>query len=340
MARGGALFPMGRRRARGAALLATSAAAASALLAAGSLWCCRTDAGASSDLDFVGHEGPSSMLALRPPREHRSPPTQRHFFGAIGDAVKNAMRAPEEELPSLPLEEPDAYRARGGPHAPIGFDTEMQELEVVPYPHPSLRLENKEIEAEWIGSDRLKIFARNLFKAMYRDEGGAGLAAPQVGVNIRMMVYCFDPENKKDSEGGAGLAAPQVGVNIRMMVYCFDPENKKDSETVLINPRITKYSDLMEPFKEKCLSFPRVRGNVDRPEWIEIEAVDIEGVPFAKRLDGIEARLFQHEYDHLDGIVFIDKLAGPVKNREQPAIDFLVRTWKAQGLEEQIGKAL
>mmetsp|Transcript_5061 Transcript_5061/g.18907 ORF Transcript_5061/g.18907 Transcript_5061/m.18907 type:complete len:311 (+) Transcript_5061:74-1006(+) len=310
MARGGALFPMGRRRARGAALLATSAAAASALLAAGSLWCCRTDAGASSDLDFVGHEGPSSMLALRPPREHRSPPTQRHFFGAIGDAVKNAMRAPEEELPSLPLEEPDAYRARGGPHAPIGFDTEMQELEVVPYPHPSLRLENKEIEAEWIGSDRLKIFARNLFKAMYRDEGGAGLAAPQVGVNIRMMVYCFDPENKKDSE------------------------------TVLINPRITKYSDLMEPFKEKCLSFPRVRGNVDRPEWIEIEAVDIEGVPFAKRLDGIEARLFQHEYDHLDGIVFIDKLAGPVKNREQPAIDFLVRTWKAQGLEEQIGKAL
>jgi len=250
------------------------------------------------------------MLALRPPREHRSPPTQRHFFGAIGDAVKNAMRAPEEELPSLPLEEPDAYRARGGPHAPIGFDTEMQELEVVPYPHPSLRLENKEIEAEWIGSDRLKIFARNLFKAMYRDEGGAGLAAPQVGVNIRMMVYCFDPENKKDSE------------------------------TVLINPRITKYSDLMEPFKEKCLSFPRVRGNVDRPEWIEIEAVDIEGVPFAKRLDGIEARLFQHEYDHLDGIVFIDKLAGPVKNREQPAIDFLVRTWKAQGLEEQIGKAL
>jgi peptide deformylase len=101
---------------------------------------------------------------------------------------------------------------------------------------------------------------------------------------------------------GAGLAAPQVGKNIRLAVI-----NTKDGLLYLINPIITKKSWQKETDQEGCLSIPNIYGQVKRHKKITCEYLDSEGK--AKIIDakGLLARVIQHEHDHLDGILFIDK---------------------------------
>jgi len=82
---------------------------------------------------------------------------------------------------------------------------------------------------------------------------------------------------------------------------------------------------------ESCLSFPRMKGPVYRPSWVEVEAVDFEGKPFQRRIDVFEARLFLHEYDHLDGVVYIDRLGEKALKRVEPDINFLINDYARSG---------
>merc|ERR1719512_258566 len=77
---------------------------------------------------------------------------------------------------------------------------------------------------------------------------------------------------------------------------------------LLVNPRIVASGGEEIPSVEECLSFPGVKGAVSRPSWVEVEAQTVDGRKRLMRLEGFEARLFQHEYDHLDGVVFVDRL--------------------------------
>jgi len=109
------------------------------------------------------------------------------------------------------------------------------------------------------------------------------------------------------SVNGVGLAAPQIGENLRVFVVDVSTANEQLNPLVFINPKIIKKSGAVNSF-EGCLSFPEAYTNVRRYEYIMVKALDRHGKPFVMEAkDGtLLARAIQHENDHLDGILFVD----------------------------------
>lgn len=105
---------------------------------------------------------------------------------------------------------------------------------------------------------------------------------------------------------GVGLAAPQVGLAWRMFVA--NPAGEPGEAQVFINPVLREPSRETEPHAEGCLSLPQVTGQITRPVGITIEAVDEQGEPVKRTAEGLEARVWQHEYDHLEGVLIIDRM--------------------------------
>lgn len=108
---------------------------------------------------------------------------------------------------------------------------------------------------------------------------------------------------------GAGLAAPQIGIDLRVVIFGFGsspryPDAPPVPETVLINPVLTPLSDAMEDGWEGCLSVPGLRGVVPRFRKLRYTGVDVRGQPIDRTVDGFHARVVQHECDHLDGILY------------------------------------
>jgi len=130
---------------------------------------------------------------------------------------------------------------------------------------------------------------------------------------------------------GIGLAAPQVGLSWRMFVLNV-PEDAEDGRLatseppeattaprLYINPKITAYQGPLEPFEEGCLSLPGIRGDVYRPAQITVTAMGPDGQPFTHTAGGLLARCIQHEIDHLDGVLIIDKMTqtARMKNKKK-----------------------
>lgn len=115
---------------------------------------------------------------------------------------------------------------------------------------------------------------------------------------------------KNPANGGVGLAAPQVGVNKRIIVVSLmkDYEDENFRTIVMVNPVIVSHSDATDCDQEGCLSLPGETGDVVRWSEIDIEFYNIEGRKFALHLDKLAARIVQHEIDHLDGILFLDRV--------------------------------
>jgi peptide deformylase len=108
---------------------------------------------------------------------------------------------------------------------------------------------------------------------------------------------------------GVGLAAPQVHEGLRLFVAMLDDEPGDESEAlVVINPEITLNSAAMEEGWEGCLSIPDIRGMVPRHTEITVKALDRNGKAMELRLSGFPARVAQHETDHLDGVLFFDRM--------------------------------
>ncbi|MBD3321513.1 MAG: peptide deformylase [Chitinivibrionales bacterium] len=107
---------------------------------------------------------------------------------------------------------------------------------------------------------------------------------------------------------GVGLAAPQVDTSVRIAVV--DTTGGEQEPSVLINPRITSFSEEREDFEEGCLSIPDIRLKVNRPSRVSVTAFDIDGKQYTiENADGLLARAVQHEIDHLDGILFVDRVS-------------------------------
>ena len=109
---------------------------------------------------------------------------------------------------------------------------------------------------------------------------------------------------------GVGLAAPQVGES--KMLFLIDWSNLEDERNdviTYINPRITSRGDTIEEALEGCLSLPEVWANVNRPDEIQVEYQNVDGELLKEELSGLPARVFQHELDHLLGILFIDRIS-------------------------------
>jgi peptide deformylase len=116
-----------------------------------------------------------------------------------------------------------------------------------------------------------------------------------------------------EEENGAGLAAPQIGVNIRVVIFGYEenpryPEAPPIPQTILINPAIEFLSDQMEQGWEGCLSVPGMRGVVPRYTEIRYSGFDPEGNPVDRIASGFHARVVQHECDHLDGILYPSRI--------------------------------
>lgn len=112
---------------------------------------------------------------------------------------------------------------------------------------------------------------------------------------------------------GAGLAAPQIGVPLRVMVFGIDRNPRYlDAEpvpmTTLVNPSWDVLDDAMETDWEGCLSVPGMRGRVPRYCRIRYRGYDPEGMLIEREVQGFHARVFQHEYDHLDGVLYPDRI--------------------------------
>lgn len=116
------------------------------------------------------------------------------------------------------------------------------------------------------------------------------------------------------------------------MVYNPSGDKKKWlDETTLVNPKIVEFSDAKDVETEGCLSFPGMNGDVERSKWIKVEAQNTKGKKIKKKFKGWEARIFQHEYDHLDGTVYIDRLSEEGRTEVQPVLDELVEVFGEGG---------
>ncbi len=131
-------------------------------------------------------------------------------------------------------------------------------------------------------------------------------------------------ETMKFSEG-VGLAAPQIGLSIRLFVVdatgsgpeeegIETEEDLSDFKKVFINPTILRYSGEPWAFNEGCLSIPDLREDVNRPEKVRIQYYDEAFNYHDEEFEGVKARIIQHEYDHLEGVLFVDKI-NPLRKR-------------------------
>jgi len=124
---------------------------------------------------------------------------------------------------------------------------------------------------------------------------------PEVNDEIRQLAE--DMFETMIATDGVGLAAPQINKNLRMFVLIADDDVRR----VFINPQIIKTSEELGDYDEGCLSIPQVYETIRRPVRVTVQAINEKGKPFTLEADGLLARIIQHEYDHLDGILFIDR---------------------------------
>ncbi|MFA5574743.1 MAG: peptide deformylase [Brumimicrobium sp.] len=166
-------------------------------------------------------------------------------------------------------------------------------LPVVAYGDPILKKEAIEIDENYEGLQEL---IENMFETMYNSRG-VGLAAPQVGESIRLFIVDAAPfADEEDDEP--------------------DPRaiNCKDFKKVFINPIIEEESGEKWAFEEGCLSIPTIREDVYRKEKITISYYDENWKFHEETYDGYPARIVQHEYDHIEGLLFTDHLS-PLKRK-------------------------
>jgi peptide deformylase len=125
------------------------------------------------------------------------------------------------------------------------------------------------------------------------------------------------------------LAAPQVGVHKQLLVIDLDPENSATPPMVLVNPEISSFGAGIETYEEGCLSVPGLSWEITRPNAVHLVGLDLDGNEISIETDEFEGRVFQHEMDHLDGILLIERLDEDQRKKAKKIL--LKRQIKADG---------
>jgi peptide deformylase len=165
-------------------------------------------------------------------------------------------------------------------------------VRIIKYPHPTLRHQSKPLQR--VDAELKKIVAE-MFDLMYEHKG-------------------------------IGLAANQVDLPYKFFILNLEGDPQQAPEHVFLNPEISRRTGKAEA-EEGCLSFPEIYAPVQRSAKVTISAYDLSGREINYQLDGLFARAVQHEYDHLEGILFIDRLSPTAKMKVQPALDDLEREY-------------
>jgi peptide deformylase len=178
-----------------------------------------------------------------------------------------------------------------------------ENLSILHYPADALR--KKALPVEKI-DDEARAIAQRMLDLMFEAEG-IGLAAPQVGLGIRLFV--------------ADVPATVDGARSPDDV----PPTATSRPLIFWNPRIERFIGPIEPFEEGCLSLPEIRGEVLRPPEVIVRALDENGEEFTLHAAGLLARCIQHELDHLDGVLIIDRFMPTSRLRNRAAVRDLER---------------
>ncbi|HZL13269.1 MAG TPA: peptide deformylase [Verrucomicrobiae bacterium] len=183
-------------------------------------------------------------------------------------------------------------------------------LEIVKYGHPVLRQKGARIESL---TPEIKKLIAEMFETM-RERHGVGLAAQQIGRALQLTV--IDVRDAKDRPSMLELKGKPADVNDFMPL-------------VLINPEIKPVGEMAKG-GEGCLSFPEIFAEISRPEFVEVKALNEKFKPVEFRAGGLLARAVQHETDHLNGILFIDRMEKKTKEELQDELDALQAATKAE----------
>jgi peptide deformylase len=141
----------------------------------------------------------------------------------------------------------------------------------------------------------------------YPDPRLREIAVPVKEVTSEVRAIVDDMAETMYAASGVGLAATQIGVNLRIFVIDTASEDEPSDLKVFINPELVEL-DGVQLYKEGCLSFPGVSEEIKRAERVKVRALGIDGKPFELDADGLLAVAIQHENDHLNGVLMIDKL--------------------------------
>ena len=161
----------------------------------------------------------------------------------------------------------------------------------------------------------------------YGDPGLRRRASPVGEVTPEIRAVIADMTETMYDEVGIGLAAPQVGISLRLIVIA-DEEGR--GVQALLNPAIVDRGGEVTG-EEGCLSIPGVFAPVTRAAWVKVEARSVDGKPLAISARGLRARVLQHEIDHLDGVLFIDRVEPMLRDR-------IKRKIKKEGLREDASR--
>jgi peptide deformylase len=153
--------------------------------------------------------------------------------------------------------------------------------------HPVLRQKTREVTREEVSSPEMRRLVRDMVETMH-EYGGVGLAAPQVHESVRLAVIEYADDQRDESDTSQALL-------------------------VIFNARVKVLDETLAGFWEGCLSVPGMRGYVERPRKIEVNYLDERGRPQTLVAEGFLATVFQHELDHLDGVVYVDKITDKTK---------------------------
>jgi peptide deformylase len=179
---------------------------------------------------------------------------------------------------------------------PADSSVNPRELRIVIYPEPVLR--RKALALPKV-TDHVRAVAHRMIELM-REVDGIGLAAPQVGLSWRMFVAEVPPNDQ-----GRSASANPPSATLGPVVY--------------INPTISNPHGPVEAYEEGCLSLPEIRGEVLRPPTVSLRFMSVEGEWLEQTATGLLARCWQHELDHLDGVLILDRMTQPsrIKNRSK-----------------------
>ena len=184
--------------------------------------------------------------------------------------------------------------------------------EIIEIPDPRLKEVSTRVETF---DDELKALVADMFETMY-DAPGIGLAAIQVGVPKRVLVIDLQPDDED--------AEPEVCTAHGDHHHTHQPTRKEPR--VFINPEILDPSEETTLYNEGCLSVPEIYAEIERPSRIRARWQDLDGTAHEEEMEGLMATCLQHEMDHLEGILFIDRLS---RLKRQMAVKKLEKLRKA-----------
>ncbi|MFA6619478.1 MAG: peptide deformylase [Candidatus Neomarinimicrobiota bacterium] len=149
---------------------------------------------------------------------------------------------------------------------------------------------------------------------------------PPLTSHLEVHPFIQDMIETMYDDDGIGLSANQVGLRMRFFVIGASAFDDDRGDTVFINPMVLESSDEHSDFDEGCLSVPGIRDTVSRPHTIKVKYLDTQGAEHVEEFTDLPARVFQHEFDHLEGIFFVERLSPIRKSRHKRKLKALLKS--------------